>query len=138
MPGQRDDPQDCRDLRERRWAILAEQPSSRAAEQPSSRAAERPSSRAAEQPGAAATGSVVHRPSPRPRLARPIRGPLRRFRRNGRYVRVPAGFDHAGAKLARYKLPQELRILPALPRNATGKLDKRAIVRLVVDPDRSE
>jgi len=31
---------------------------------------------------------------------------------------------HAGAKLARYKLPTQLLVLDAMPRNASGKLDK--------------
>jgi fatty-acyl-CoA synthase len=30
----------------------------------------------------------------------------------------------AGERLARYKLPRELRLVPALPRNTTGKVQK--------------
>ena len=32
--------------------------------------------------------------------------------------------DFAGGQLARYKLPRRLEIVPALPRNATGKILK--------------
>jgi len=39
--------------------------------------------------------------------------------------------DHAAAKLARYKLPRELRVVPSVPRNASGKLDKRVIRDIV-------
>ncbi|WP_158839949.1 acyl-CoA synthetase [Saccharothrix deserti] len=39
--------------------------------------------------------------------------------------------EHAAARLARYKLPRQLRIVPAVPRNASGKLDKRAVRRIV-------
>ncbi|MCX4091056.1 acyl-CoA synthetase [Nocardia sp. alder85J] len=39
--------------------------------------------------------------------------------------------DHAAVTLARYKLPRELRIVAAVPRNASGKLDKRAVHRLI-------
>ncbi|WP_433346132.1 acyl-CoA synthetase [Microtetraspora malaysiensis] len=35
--------------------------------------------------------------------------------------------DHAAAKLARYKLPRRLKVVPAVPRNAAGKLDKVTI-----------
>jgi fatty-acyl-CoA synthase len=48
---------------------------------------------------------------------------------------VPVTLDdvraHAGAKLARYKLPRELRVVPTVPRNASGKLDKRAIKQII-------
>ncbi|MFE9095759.1 AMP-binding protein [Streptomyces sp. NPDC007264] len=37
---------------------------------------------------------------------------------------------HAGAQLARYKLPRRLKVVPAVPRNAAGKLDKVAVRRL--------
>jgi fatty-acyl-CoA synthase len=40
--------------------------------------------------------------------------------------------EHAAATLARYKLPRRLKIVPAVPRNASGKLDKRAI-RLIAE-----
>jgi fatty-acyl-CoA synthase len=39
--------------------------------------------------------------------------------------------DHAGAHLARYKLPTRLEIVERVPRNASGKLDKTLIRRLV-------
>ncbi|GAA5125530.1 AMP-binding protein [Pseudonocardia adelaidensis] len=42
---------------------------------------------------------------------------------------------HAAAKLARYKLPRDLRIMSPLPRNASGKLDKREISRRVRGED---
>jgi fatty-acyl-CoA synthase len=35
--------------------------------------------------------------------------------------------EFAGARLARYKLPRRLEIIPALPRNATGKILKNAL-----------
>ena len=38
---------------------------------------------------------------------------------------------HAAAKLARYKLPRQLKVVPAVPRNASGKLDKKAVRRLI-------
>jgi acyl-coenzyme A synthetase/AMP-(fatty) acid ligase len=34
---------------------------------------------------------------------------------------------HAADKLARYKLPREYRVMPELPRNAMGKLNKPAL-----------
>jgi fatty-acyl-CoA synthase len=39
--------------------------------------------------------------------------------------------DHAARKLARYKLPTRLEIVQTVPRNASGKLDKVAVRRLV-------
>ncbi|MGQ4618842.1 AMP-binding protein [Nocardia sp. R7R-8] len=41
--------------------------------------------------------------------------------------------EHAAQKLARYKLPRQLTILDAMPRNASGKLDKINIRRIVTD-----
>jgi fatty-acyl-CoA synthase len=41
-------------------------------------------------------------------------------------VTLDAVREHAATKIARYKLPQQLRIVERLPRNASGKLDKRA------------
>jgi fatty-acyl-CoA synthase len=38
---------------------------------------------------------------------------------------------HAEPRLARYKLPTRLAIVEAVPRNASGKLDKIRIRRLV-------
>jgi fatty-acyl-CoA synthase len=39
--------------------------------------------------------------------------------------------DHAATKLARYKLPRQLVVVPTVPRNASGKLDKRAVSDIV-------
>lgn len=39
--------------------------------------------------------------------------------------------EHAAARLARYKLPKRLEIVGTVPRNASGKLDKLAIRRLL-------
>jgi fatty-acyl-CoA synthase len=39
--------------------------------------------------------------------------------------------DHAAKHLARYKLPNQLMVVEAVPRNASGKLDKGSIRRLV-------
>lgn len=41
--------------------------------------------------------------------------------------------DFAAAQLARYKLPQRLRVIDRVPRNASGKLEKSAIRRFVED-----
>ncbi|MFC3227417.1 long-chain fatty acid--CoA ligase [Marinibaculum pumilum] len=35
--------------------------------------------------------------------------------------------QHCGANLARYKVPKSVRLVPALPRNATGKILKRVL-----------
>ncbi|HJQ45103.1 MAG TPA: long-chain fatty acid--CoA ligase [Amycolatopsis sp.] len=39
--------------------------------------------------------------------------------------------EHTAARLARYKLPKRLEVVGAVPRNASGKLDKLAIRRLL-------
>ncbi|MGN9842630.1 acyl-CoA synthetase [Nonomuraea sp. H19] len=39
--------------------------------------------------------------------------------------------EYAAAQLARYKLPRKLKIVQSMPRNASGKLDKTVIRRLV-------
>jgi fatty-acyl-CoA synthase len=44
---------------------------------------------------------------------------------------------HAGAKLARYKLPTRILVQDALPRNAAGKLDKIRL-RDVTGPRQTE
>jgi acyl-CoA synthetase (AMP-forming)/AMP-acid ligase II len=45
--------------------------------------------------------------------------------------------EQCGAALARYKVPRALTILDALPKNPVGKIDKRALRRLVAQaPDR--
>ena len=49
----------------------------------------------------------------------------------GAVVTVDAVRGHAATKLARYKLPQQPRIVERLPRNASGKLDKRALRAMV-------
>ncbi|MDF0532370.1 AMP-binding protein [Tsukamurella sp. 8F] len=41
---------------------------------------------------------------------------------------------HASDKLARYKLPEEITILPSLPKNAVGKLDKPALRKRTTPP----
>lgn len=41
--------------------------------------------------------------------------------------------EHAAKSIARYKLPREIQLVPAVPRNASGKLDKVAIRRLIED-----
>lgn len=45
--------------------------------------------------------------------------------------------EHAGVTLARYKLPTRLLVLPALPRTATGKVDRCAIRAMVAEADRT-
>jgi fatty-acyl-CoA synthase len=39
---------------------------------------------------------------------------------------------HCAGQLARFKLPHDIAILPALPRNATGKVLKRELRRQFV------
>lgn len=39
--------------------------------------------------------------------------------------------DHAATRIARYKLPRRLQIVQAVPRNASGKLDKPSVRSLV-------
>jgi fatty-acyl-CoA synthase len=39
--------------------------------------------------------------------------------------------EYAAARLARYKLPRQLRIVATVPRNASGKLDKPAIRQMI-------
>lgn len=39
--------------------------------------------------------------------------------------------DHAASRIARYKLPRRLQIVQAVPRNASGKLDKSSVRSLV-------
>ncbi|WP_433566680.1 acyl-CoA synthetase [Nocardia sp. CA-151230] len=41
--------------------------------------------------------------------------------------------EYATEKLARYKLPRRLTLVPSVPRNASGKLDKIAIRRLATE-----
>jgi fatty-acyl-CoA synthase len=41
--------------------------------------------------------------------------------------------EHAATRIARYKLPRRLEIVEAVPRNASGKLDKIAIRRITGD-----
>ena len=49
----------------------------------------------------------------------------------GAVVTLDAVREHAATKIARYKFPQQLRIVERLPRNAAGKLDKRALRAVV-------
>jgi fatty-acyl-CoA synthase len=39
--------------------------------------------------------------------------------------------EYAAARLARYKLPRQLRVVATVPRNASGKLDKPAIRQMI-------
>jgi fatty-acyl-CoA synthase len=41
--------------------------------------------------------------------------------------------EFAASRIARYKLPRRLQIVQAVPRNASGKLDKVTIRQLVED-----
>ncbi|WP_188197163.1 long-chain-fatty-acid--CoA ligase [Nonomuraea sp. SYSU D8015] len=43
--------------------------------------------------------------------------------------------EYAAAQLARYKLPRKLKVVQSMPRNASGKLDKTVIRRLVGEED---
>ena len=43
--------------------------------------------------------------------------------------------EHCAARLARFKRPAEVRLLPALPRGATGKVKKGILRQLTADPD---
>ena len=45
--------------------------------------------------------------------------------------------EFAGAELARYKLPGRLEIVPALPRNATGKILKYQLREMFMKPKAS-
>ncbi len=45
----------------------------------------------------------------------------------GKALSLEAIQDHCQDRLARFKQPRELRVLPALPRNANGKVDKKAL-----------
>jgi long-chain acyl-CoA synthetase len=43
--------------------------------------------------------------------------------------------DHCAAKLARYKVPREVRFVEGLPRNATGKVDRIRLRQMGGSPD---
>lgn len=45
----------------------------------------------------------------------------------GHSIDVAAVLDHCRAHLARYKVPQQVEIIDALPRNATGKIQKHVL-----------
>ena len=47
--------------------------------------------------------------------------------RHGRDASPAELIEHCRASLARYKVPRQVYIEKALPRNATGKLDKPAL-----------
>ncbi|UGT62679.1 long-chain-fatty-acid--CoA ligase [Nocardia asteroides] len=49
----------------------------------------------------------------------------------GSEVGLEAVREHAARRLARYKLPRRVQFVDALPRNASGKLDKRAVRALL-------
>ncbi|MEU9734785.1 long-chain fatty acid--CoA ligase [Streptomyces sp. NPDC048002] len=49
----------------------------------------------------------------------------------GSDITLDAVRDHGAAHLARYKLPRRLTIVQSMPRNGSGKLDKRAIRQIV-------
>ena len=44
-------------------------------------------------------------------------------------INIERILEHAGQKLARYKLPREIFVVDTLPRTANGKLLRRALVR---------
>ena len=50
---------------------------------------------------------------------------------DGHEVTIDAVREHAATRIARYKLPRRLQIVQAVPRNASGKLDKLSIRALV-------
>lgn len=56
-------------------------------------------------------------------------------RKPGRAVDVAELQAYCAGRLARYKIPRRITFVPALPRNATGKIDKRALAR-ELDPAR--
>ena len=43
--------------------------------------------------------------------------------------------EHLRGKLADYKVPRQVRVLPALPRNATGKILKTQLRKLIASSD---
>ncbi|WP_334517205.1 AMP-binding protein [Streptomyces sp. B21-105] len=45
-------------------------------------------------------------------------------------ITLEAVHEYAAGQLARYKLPRRLKIVPAVPRNASGKPDKAGVRRL--------
>lgn len=52
-----------------------------------------------------------------------------------REITLEAVHAYTAGRLARYKLPGRLTIVPAVPRNASGKLDKAGVRRLVEEAD---
>jgi long-chain acyl-CoA synthetase len=52
----------------------------------------------------------------------------------GHAVDVDALLAHCNAQLARYKVPREIRIVAALPRNATGKVDRQRLREIARSP----
>ncbi|MDX2954265.1 acyl-CoA synthetase [Streptomyces caniscabiei] len=50
-------------------------------------------------------------------------------------ITLEAVHAYAAGRLARYKLPTRLTVVPAVPRNASGKLDKAGVRRLVKEAD---
>jgi fatty-acyl-CoA synthase len=53
--------------------------------------------------------------------------------RTGAAVREEAVIDHARARLARYKVPRSVIVLPQIPRLGSGKPDRRALAAMEVE-----
>jgi fatty-acyl-CoA synthase len=51
----------------------------------------------------------------------------------GQTIDRDAVLAHCDGKLARFKIPHDIAIVPALPRNATGKVLKRELRKQFVD-----
>ncbi len=52
----------------------------------------------------------------------------------GHHITIDDVRDHATTRIARYKLPRQLQIVQAVPRNASGKVDKQSVRALVEGP----
>jgi len=59
-------------------------------------------------------------------------GHLAIVRAQGHAIEAEAVLSHLGTRLARYKMPKQVSILEALPRTATGKLQKAALRILLI------
>src|SRR5690606_42013608 len=53
----------------------------------------------------------------------------------GSSVDAGALLAHCNECLARYKVPREVRLVDALPRNATGKVDRLRLRAIAADPN---
>ena len=51
---------------------------------------------------------------------------------------LPRFFQNVAGRLASYKVPEGLRVIEALPRNALGKVDRRALERMVSEDKSAE